>query len=177
MKYPRLSWEIGYRWGGGGYFTRPHPPLQQISGQLYKYDMTGFSSILDIFASWIKSATNYSKLPFEMETPGRLARTWVRSHAPSIQSHRGTKVVWPDFQPMRVPEEPVCIDLFRQNPVFTSLHLKSPVHVHRLWQRKKIYTSAPIGWKDCTRCWLVEHKFQYKGKAPRYRVKTTLNNF
>jgi hypothetical protein len=33
---------------------------------------------------------------------------------------------------MRVPEEPVCIDLFRQNPVFTSLHLKSPVHVHRL---------------------------------------------
>jgi hypothetical protein len=28
---------------------------------------------------------------------------------------------------MRVPEEPVCIDLFRQNPVFTSLYLKSPV--------------------------------------------------
>ncbi len=53
----------------------------------------------------------------------------VRSHAPSIQSHRGTKVVWPDIQPMRVPEEPVCIDLFRQNPVSTSLHLKSPVHV------------------------------------------------
>ncbi len=24
--------------------------------------------------------------------------SWVRSHAPSIQSHRGTKVVWPDFQ-------------------------------------------------------------------------------
>ncbi len=60
----------------------------------------------------------------------RLCR--VHSHAPSIQSHRGSKVVWPDFQPMRVPEEPVCIDLFRQNPVFTSLHLKSPVHVHRL---------------------------------------------
>jgi hypothetical protein len=34
---------------------------------------------------------------------------------------------------MRVPEEPVCVHLFRQNPVFTSLHLKSPVHVHRLW--------------------------------------------
>jgi hypothetical protein len=30
---------------------------------------------------------------------------------------------------MRVPEEPVCIDLFRENPVFTSLHLKYPVHV------------------------------------------------
>jgi hypothetical protein len=30
---------------------------------------------------------------------------------------------------MRDPEEPVSIDLFRQNPVFTSLHLKNPVHV------------------------------------------------
>jgi hypothetical protein len=30
---------------------------------------------------------------------------------------------------MRVPEELVCIYLFRQNPVFTSLHFKSPVHV------------------------------------------------
>jgi hypothetical protein len=57
---------------------------------------------------------------------------WVHSHAPSIRSHRGIKVVWPDFQPMRVPEEPVCVHLFRQKPVFTSLHLKSPVHVHRL---------------------------------------------
>jgi hypothetical protein len=30
---------------------------------------------------------------------------------------------------MRVPDEPVCIDLFRSNPVFTSLHLKYTVHV------------------------------------------------
>ncbi len=37
-------------------------------------------------------------------------------------------MVFPDFQPMRVSEEPVCIYLFRQNPVFTSLHLRSPVH-------------------------------------------------
>ncbi len=55
----------------------------------------------------------------------------VHSHAPSIRSHRGIKVVWPDFQPMRVAEEPVCVYLFRQKPVFTSLHLKSPVHFHR----------------------------------------------
>ncbi len=61
----------------------------------------------------------------------------VRSHAPSIRSYRGTKVVWPDFQPMRVPVEPVCIDLFRQNPVFTSLLLKSPVHVV---QRRRTWT-------------------------------------
>ncbi len=55
----------------------------------------------------------------------------VHSHNLSIRSHRGTKVVWPDFQPMRVPEEPVCIDLIWQKPVFTSLHLKYPVHVVR----------------------------------------------
>ncbi len=48
---------------------------------------------------------------------------------PFIRSYRGTNVVWSDFQPMRVPVEPVCHDLFRQNPVFTSLHLKSPVRV------------------------------------------------
>ncbi len=55
--------------------------------------------------------------------------TRVHSHAPSIRSHRGTKVVWPDFQPIKIPEEPVSIHLFRKNPVFTSFHLKSPVHV------------------------------------------------
>jgi hypothetical protein len=60
-------------------------------------------------------------------TPPQASR--VRSNAPSIWSHRETKVVWPDFQPIRVPEEPVCIDLFWQNQVFTSLHLKYPVHV------------------------------------------------
>ncbi len=38
-------------------------------------------------------------------------------------------MVFPDCQPMRVSEEPVCINLFRQNRVFTSLHLRSPVHV------------------------------------------------
>ncbi len=55
----------------------------------------------------------------------------VQSHAPSIRSHRGTKVFSPDFQPMRVSEDPVCIDtgIFRQNPVFTSLHSRSPWHV------------------------------------------------
>jgi hypothetical protein len=41
------------------------------------------------------------------------SRFWVSSHAPSIHSYRGTKVVWPDFQPMRGPEESVCLDLFR----------------------------------------------------------------
>jgi hypothetical protein len=43
----------------------------------------------------------------------QLPQARVHSHAPSIRSQRGTKVVWADFQPMRVPEEPFCIDLFR----------------------------------------------------------------
>ncbi len=38
-------------------------------------------------------------------------------------------MVFPDIPPMRVLEEPVCIYLFRPNPVFTSLHLRFPVHV------------------------------------------------
>jgi len=38
-------------------------------------------------------------------------------------------VVFPGFQPMSVSEEPVRIYLFRQNPVFISLHLISLFHV------------------------------------------------
>jgi hypothetical protein len=38
---------------------------------------------------------------------GEWVDSWVHSHAHSIRSHWGTKVVWPDFQPMSVPEEPV----------------------------------------------------------------------
>jgi hypothetical protein len=48
---------------------------------------------------------------------------------------------------MRVPEEPVFIDLFRQNPVFTSLHLKSPVHVRRLFAVAAIKACCPVGGK------------------------------
>ncbi len=84
---------------------------------------------------------------------------WVRSHAPSIQSHRGTKVVWPDFQPMRVPEEPVCIDLFWQNPVFTSLHLKSPVHVHRLWISLSVCAQRRWTWTGDFKCREVKTGF------------------
>jgi hypothetical protein len=38
-------------------------------------------------------------------------------------------VVFQDFQPMKVLEEPVCIYLFRQNPVFTSLRVRFRVRV------------------------------------------------
>jgi hypothetical protein len=64
--------------------------------------------------------------------------TREHSHAPSIRSHRGTEVPFPDFQPMRVSEEPVCIYLFRQNPVFTSLHLRYPESIATLTQFRLI---------------------------------------
>ncbi len=38
-------------------------------------------------------------------------------------------MVFPHFQRIRVLEEPVCIYLFRKNPVLNSLQLRSPVHV------------------------------------------------
>jgi hypothetical protein len=48
---------------------------------------------------------------------------------------------------MRVPEEPVCNDLFRQNPVFTSLHLKYPVHVVPPQGSLLMSPSSPfLGW-------------------------------
>ncbi len=53
----------------------------------------------------------------------------VHCHAPPPPPLRSHRVVLPDFQPIRVSEEPVSINLFRQNPVFTSLHLRSPVLV------------------------------------------------
>ncbi len=46
------------------------------------------------------------------------------SNAPFIRSHWGTMVVFPHFYPMRVSEEQVCIYIFRQNPVLTTLHLR-----------------------------------------------------
>ncbi len=91
-----------------------------------------FVNVLELIPrKWFRQAGN------------RFPGSWVHSHAPSIRSHRGIKVVWPDFQPMRVPEEPVCVRLFRQKPVFTSLHFKSPVHVHRLWSQ-----SAPTRFRN-----------------------------
>jgi hypothetical protein len=85
------------------------------------------------------------------------AQTWVHSHAPSIRSHRGTQVVWPDFQPMRVPEEePVRSDLFRQNPVFTFLHLKSPVHVVPPLQTITLKTSWVFRSRGANKCFKNE---------------------
>jgi hypothetical protein len=75
----------------------------------------------------------------------------VHSHAPSIWSHRETKVVFPDFQPMRVLGEPVCIYHFRQNPFFTSLHLRSHVYVvpPLSWQSKRRLISSKRVHQNC----------------------------
>jgi hypothetical protein len=50
MKYPLISWEIGWLVGGGGrYSTLPQPFLQKTSRQIFKDKVNGFSSISDIF--------------------------------------------------------------------------------------------------------------------------------
>ncbi len=69
----------------------------------------------------------------------------VRSHAPSIWSHRGTKVVWPDFQPMRVPEEPVCIDFGKIQflpPCIWNLPFMSAASVHA--QPQPLASPSPL---------------------------------
>jgi hypothetical protein len=39
--------------GGGGYYARPHPFLQQASGQIFKYDVNDFFSTSVIcFMGW-----------------------------------------------------------------------------------------------------------------------------
>ncbi len=56
---PRISYT---KWGGGlvargesvRYSARPHPFLQQASGQIFKDDIDGFSSISDICFMVIK---------------------------------------------------------------------------------------------------------------------------
>jgi hypothetical protein len=93
-------------------------------------------------------------------------KCWVHSHAPSIRSHRGIKVDWPDFQPMRVPEEPVCVHLFRQKPVFTSLHLKSPVHVHRLWTNSGGPLTNSLLWARPPPLWPMHSEFRSLDHPP-----------
>ncbi len=53
----------------------------------------------------------------------------VHSHAPSIRSHRGQKWFFQFSSKWDSQENRVCIFSFRQNPVFASLYLRSPVHV------------------------------------------------
>ncbi len=42
----------------------------------------------------------------------------VHSHAPSIRSHSRKLVVFPDFQPMRVSEKPVCVHSLSEKSSF-----------------------------------------------------------
>ncbi len=47
-----------------------------------------------------------------------------------IEEHK--YIVFPDSQPIRVSEEPVCIYLFHPNPVLTTQQLRPAVHDYRL---------------------------------------------
>ncbi len=56
---------------------------------------------------------------------GILPHCSVHSYAPSIWSHRGTKVVWPDFQPMREsPRRTGLRSSLSAKSSFSSLHFK-----------------------------------------------------
>ena len=83
------------------------------------------------------------------ESPRRTGLHWSISaktsfYLPAFEISRSCRTA-SDFQPMRVLEEPVCIDLFRQNPVFFSLHLKYPVHVVPPLSSQCMYLRGWIG--------------------------------
>ncbi len=75
---------------------------------------------------------------------------WVHTYTPfirdPIEGHNWFFQI--SMQPMRVSEEPVCIHLFRQNPIFTFLHLRSPVYMSlRLCSQIYLYM-----YFYCTQC-------------------------
>ncbi len=59
---------------------------------------------------------------------------WDHSHAPYIRSLRGTEGFFPDFQPMRVSEESIYINIFWQNPIFTCLHVVPPLETTYIYR-------------------------------------------
>jgi len=76
----------------------------------------------------LQNTNTYWKKTFDMiESFKVLFSSEPVSALPPFGPTEGQK--WFDHISNESPEEPVCINLFRQNPVFTSLHLKSPVHV------------------------------------------------
>ncbi len=78
---------------------------------------------------------------------------------------------FPDFQPMRGSEEPVCIFLFRQNLVFTSLYLRSSIHV------------TPAGFIfTCVVCTAMNNSKQIfpekelRGHSPNFQIYVSVND-
>ncbi len=122
----------------------------------------------------------YTPAKYDMRhhrTP-RVSMHWVHSHTPSIRSHRETQVVFPDFQPMRVAEEPVCINLFRKNTGFTSLHWDLPFMSYRLCSRRLNYDTRHHGEKlwGSTRSLLnLIRGIKEKHKSPLYCTRMLQN--
>jgi hypothetical protein len=74
LRRPRISWEIGW-WGGRGEGVTVHPFLHQASGNIYKDDVNGLSSTLDI-CFMIKHPLG--------EAP--IGKNWVKKGSSSIAS-------------------------------------------------------------------------------------------
>jgi hypothetical protein len=103
------------------------PPFGPIEGHKWlfqrRYDMNGIFQMQG-GKNWI--------LPKKINTnrffwDSHSLEIWSNHFCPSMGPNGGSVAMDSDFQPMRVSEEPVCISLFRQNPVFSSLHFRSPV--------------------------------------------------
>ncbi len=75
---------------------------------------------------------------------------------------------------MRVSEELVCIDLFRQNLVFTSLHLRSPFHVVPPFLWKKL-TNESEGKPDVPSCDAAAPRTVFRINKCFLRSKQKLN--
>ncbi len=104
----------------------PSPRLLHLVTRSLKRDISGFSIFPD------NESLRRTGLHIARQNPVLPPCIWDLPspyYVPSIRSHRETSVVFPDFQQIKVSEEPVCIHLFQQNLVFTSLHLRSSIHV------------------------------------------------
>ncbi len=103
--------------------------------------------VLVPFCTYTLSSATYTHVFSDVLQPKVFSGylNWVRSHAPSIRSHRGTKVVWPDFQPMRVPEEPVTLIYFGKIQFLNPCIWNIPFMSYRLWGA---VLSAFINWRS-----------------------------
>jgi hypothetical protein len=116
-----------WRWTG-----RAHRNL--AGSRIVRYSCTEFESTHAVWRNGVGAAWRAVRSP---------------SHAPSIRSHRGPWVVCPDFQPRRVPEEPVCIHLFRKSSFYPLHFWNLPFMSYRLCT-VYLYTvqcTDPVNWE------------------------------
>ncbi len=118
---------------------RPLPAVRDLTcdGSWSNCDVSGLKLSQVSFRGKCARTGHSLKLP----SPTNLARLGLflqlgrcSVYLSFLCSLHSAPMVFPDFQPMRVSEEPVCIDLFRQNPFLPPVHVVPP-QVLRMWIR------------------------------------------